>query len=111
MLFQNCGNDFCSKSNCITLPYFATGIICTLMLTIIVALIITMLFFKRYEVQKRKKEAVNLIEKSRSIVMAQDSTPQMNKEPIYDDIELTDKTSAINLSKNVAYACSKNKSH
>ena len=70
-----------------------------------------MLFFKMYEVQKRKKRAGNLMEQSRIIVKAPDSTPQMNKEPIYDDVELTDKTSAINLSKNVAHACSKNKSH
>ena len=64
-----------------------------------------------YELQKRKKKAVNVSEEPRSIVTAPDSTPHMMKEPIYDDIELTDKTSTIDLSKNVAYVCSKKKSH
>ena len=64
-----------------------------------------------YELQKRKKEVVNVTEEPRSIVTAPDSTPQMNKEPIYDDIEHMDQTSAIDLSKNVAYVCSKKKLH
>ena len=70
-----------------------------------------MLFFMMYEFQKRKKEAVNVTEEPRSIVMAPDSTSQMMKEPIYDDIELMDQTSTIDLSKNVAYVCSKKKFH
>ena len=61
-----------------------------------------------YELQKRKKEAVNMADQSSSTVGSMDSTHQTSKEPLYDDTELTDKTSAIGFSKNVAYVCTKN---
>ena len=65
----------------------------------IIASLITLFFSKMISViQKRKKDAVN-----NSVEMT-----QRIKEPIYDDIELTDKTSNIDLSKNVAYVCTKN---
>ena len=56
------------------------------------------------EIQKRKKGIVSITAQTSSSVDA-GSTPQ-KIEPIYDDIELTDKTSTIDFSKNVAYVCS-----
>ena len=41
-------------------------------------------------------------DQSSNIVVAQDSTPQITREPIY-DTELNDKNSTIDLSRNVAY--------
>ena len=58
-----------------------------------------------FEIQKRKKGIVNITPQSSSSVDA-GSTPQ-KIEPISDDIELTDKTSTIDFSKNVAYVGSK----
>ena len=58
-----------------------------------------------YEIQKRKKRRVYIAAQTSSIVDA-GSTPQI-MEPIYDDVGLTDKISTIDLSKNVAYVCSK----
>ena len=60
-----------------------------------------------YELQKRKKEAANITDRPSSTVGALDSTLQMTKEPLYDAIKLTDKTSE-DISKNVAYVCCKN---
>ena len=61
--------------------------------------LITLIFSKMISViQKRKKDAVN-----HSVEIT-----QRIKEPIYDDIELTDKTSNVDLSKNVAYAHTNN---
>ena len=59
------------------------------------------------EVQKRKKETINIADQSSSTIANLDSTPQMTKEPIYDDVELTDKSSTIDLSENIAYECTK----
>ena len=70
----------------------------------IIASVITLFFSKVISVfQKRKENAINVTAEMNSIVVPDDSTPQ--KEPIYDDIELTDKTNTIDLSKNVAYVC------
>ena len=78
-------------------------------LSVIVTLVISLLFCKMfYELQKRKKEAVNMVDQSSSTVGAMDSTLQTSKEPLYEDIELTDKTNTTGFSKNVAYACIKN---
>ena len=68
-------------------------------------LAISLLFCKMSsELQKKKKKVTNIKNQSGIIAMAPDTTPQITTEPIYDDIELTDKTSTIDLSKNVAYA-------
>ena len=57
-------------------------------------------------IQKRKKNTVNITAENN---MAPDeSSPQTIKDPIYDDIVLTDKTSTIDLSKNIAYVCTQN---
>ena len=77
----------------------AAGLICTSTVSMIIASLITLLFSKMISViQKRKKNAVN-----NSVEMT-----QRIKEPIYDDIELTDKISNIDFSKNVAYAYTRN---
>ena len=59
------------------------------------------------ELQKRKKKVTNNIDQSGNIAMAPYTTPLSTRVPIYDDIDLTDKTNTIDLSKNVAYVCSK----
>ena len=83
--------------------------ICSSILSIVVTLVVSLFFGKVfYELQKRKKEAANITDRSSSTGGALDSTLQMTKEPLYDDIKLTDKTSTIDFSKNVAYVCSKN---
>ena len=75
----------------------------------IIASIITLLFSKMISViHKRNKDAVTITAEMNHIVAPDDSTPQRIREPIYDSIELTDKTSTIDLSKNVAYVCTKN---
>ena len=61
-----------------------------------------------YELQKRKKETVNMAEQSSSTDGALNLTTQTTKEPIYDDIELTDNTNTVDLSKNIAYVDIKN---
>ena len=69
-------------------------------------MIITLSFTKMvFKIQKRKKRRVYIASQTSSSEDA-GSTPQI-MEPIYDDIHLTDKTSTIDLSKNVAYVCSK----
>ena len=79
-------------------------IICPSLLSVIVMLVISLLFCKMSsELQKRKKKVANITDQSGNIAMAPDTTPQIAREPIYDDIELTDKTRTIDLSKNVAY--------
>ena len=93
------------QTNCTTVPYLATGMICSSLLSVIVMLAISLLFCKMSsELQKRKKKVANIKNQSGIIAMAPDTTLQITREPIYDDIELTDKTSTIDLSKNVAYA-------
>ena len=78
------------------------------MLSTVVTLIISLLFCKIfYKPQKRKKKSVNIKDQSGRAVGALDSTLPMTTEPIYDDIEVTD-TIAIDLSKNIAYVCTKN---
>ena len=79
------------------------------MLSTVVTLIISLLFCKIfYKPQKRKKKSVNIKDQSGRAVGALDSTFPMTTEPIYDDIEVTDKTVAMDLSKNIAYVCTKN---
>ena len=94
---------------CIVIPYFATGILCTLIITVIVTMITTLLVSKIFFelLQKRKKKAINPAKQSSSSLTPY-TTPQITKEPIYDDIELTNKTSMLDVSKNIAYGCSKN---
>ena len=53
----------------------------------------------------RKKQLI--ADQSSSTIANLDSTPQMTKEPIYDDVELTDKSSTRELSKNIAKVCTK----
>ena len=60
---------------------------------LVVMLVISPLFCKMSsELQKRKKKVANIKDQSGSNAMAPDATPQITREPIYDDIELTDKT-------------------
>ena len=78
-------------------------------LSVVVTLVISLLFCKMFcELKKRKKEAVNMADQSSGIVGTMDSTLQTSKEPLDEDIELTDKTSTTGFSKNVVYACIKN---
>ena len=94
---------------CIVIPYFATGILCTLIITVIVTMITTLLVSKIFFelLQKRMKKAI-IPAKQSSRSMAPDTTPQITKEPIYDDLELTNKTSSLDVSKNIAYGRYKN---
>ena len=79
------------------------------MLSTVVTLIISVLFCKMfYKLQKREKKSVSIKDQSGSTVGALDSTLPMTAEPIYDDVEATEKTIAIDLSKNIAYVCAKN---
>ena len=78
-------------------------------LSVVVTSVISLLFCKMfYELQKRKKEAVNMADQPSGTVGTMDSTLQTSKEPLYEDIELTDITSTSDFSKNVAYVCIKN---
>ena len=78
----------------------------------IIASVITLLLSKIIsEIQRRKKHAANITAQMNGFVTPDDVTPQRIKEPVYEDIELTDKTSTIDLSKNVAYVCTANYSH
>ena len=82
--------------------------ICSSILSVIVTLVSSLLFCKiPNELQKRKKKVANITDQSSHIFMAPDATSQRSKELIYYDIELNVKTSTIDLSENVAYACTK----
>ena len=82
--------------------------ICSSIISIIIASVMMLLFSKmKSEIQRRKKHAASITAPMSSIMAPDDSTPQKTREPIYDDIELTDKTSTIDLSKNVSYVCTK----
>ena len=60
------------------------------------------------KVQKKKKQQIrNIADRSSSTITTPDSTPQIAKEPIYDDIELAYINSTIDLSENIAYVCTK----
>ena len=79
------------------------------MLSTVATLMISLLFCKIfYKPQKRKKKSVSIKDQSGRAVGALDSTLPMAAEPIYDDMEVTEKTIAIDLSKNIAYVCTKN---
>ena len=71
-------------------------------------LIITVFIPKMFSiVQKKKKQTSNITHQSSNTITTPDSTPQITKEPVYDDIELACKISTIDLSKNIAYVCTK----
>ena len=72
-------------------------------------MIITLFVFKVLpKVQKKKKQQISNIgyQLGRNISTS-DSTPQIVKEPIYDEIELAYKTRTLDLSRNIAYVCTK----
>ena len=54
------------------------------------------------EVQKRKKETITLLI-CKAALLETEFNYSKTKEPIYDDVELSDKSSIIDLSKNIAY--------
>ena len=75
----------------------------------VILTLLTLLFSKMIlEIQRRKKHAASITAPMSSIMAPDDSTPQRIKEPIYEDIEITEKNSTIDLSYNVAYVCTKN---
>ena len=85
------------------------GMIGTSIVSVILTIVSSFLFSKMIPViQRRKKHAANTTAPMSSVMTPDDSTTQMIEEPIYDDIELTDKTSTVDFSKNVAYVCTKN---
>ena len=71
---------------------------------LIVTLFVPKMFSK---VQKKKKQTSIIAHQSSNTITTPDSTPQITKEPVYDDIELACKISTIDLSKNIAYVCTK----
>ena len=58
-----------------------------------------------FEIQKRNKGAVYITAPTSTSVDADGILQKM--EPIYEDIEFSDKTGTINFPKNVAYVCTK----
>ena len=71
-------------------------------------LIITLFIPKMFSiVQKKKKQTSNIAHQSSNTITTPDSSPQITKETIYDDIELACTISTIDLSKNIAYVCTK----
>ena len=108
-LYIDASNCLPSTLSSISLPYFITAVVCSSMLSTVVTLIISLLFCKIfYKPQKRRKKSVNIKDQSGRAVGALDSTLPMTTEHIYDDIEVTDKTVTLDLSKNIAYVCTKN---
>ena len=83
------------------------GMIGTSTVSVILTIVSTLLFSKILpEIQRRKNPAAITTAPMRRVMAPDDSTPQMIKEPIYEDIELTE-ASTIDLSNNVAYVCTK----
>ena len=91
------------------MSYFATGIICTLILAVTTTLIITLFVSKMLpKAQKKKKQQIcNLGNQLSCNISTPDSTPQIVKQPIYDEIELVYKNSTLDLSRNITYGCTK----
>ena len=70
----------------------------------IITLITTAVVYKICETCKRKVEALNVTTTN------SDTSSQLAKEPIYDDIELTNKNNTIEISRNTAYTDTKTSS-
>ena len=75
-------------------------------LSVIATLITTAVVYKICEICKRKVEALNITKTNRG-----DTSSQLAIEPIYDDIELTNKNNTIDISNNIAYVDTKMSSY
>ena len=74
----------------------------TSVLSVIITLVTTAFVTKICEICKRKVKALDTTKTN------SDVSSQLAKEPIYDDIELTNENNTIDISKNVAYLDIKN---